>query len=64
MSVRKFPVFLAIAAVLMAGLACISLSTTPTVSNFYIASDEGGQNKTTVFAPDQDFYIFFKVENI
>jgi len=64
MSVRKFPVFLAMATVLIASLACISLSTTPTVSNFYMASDEGGQNKTTVFAPDQDFYVFFKVENV
>lgn len=64
MLIRKSPVFLAIAAVLAASLACISLSTTPTASGFYMASDEGGKNKTAAFAPDQDLFVFFTVENI
>lgn len=52
-------------AVVAATLACAALSpSSPSTSNFYMASDKDGNNKTAVFSPDQDFYVFFTVSGI
>jgi hypothetical protein len=46
-------------------LACNALApATPGASNFYMANDKQGTNKTNVFAPSDDFYVFFDVNGI
>ena len=37
---------------------------TPKVSNFYMAKDEQGANKTSTFAPTDAFNLFFDVNSI
>lgn len=37
---------------------------TPKVSNFYMATDEQGANKTSTFAPTDAFNLFFDVSGI
>jgi len=36
----------------------------PRVSNFYMARDDQGANKTATFAPTDAFYLFFDVDQI
>lgn len=65
MRTRKYFVLMALVAILAATLACGALGPSgPSTSNFYMASDKDGNNKTTVFSPDQDFYVFFDVRGI
>jgi hypothetical protein len=54
----------AIVVVLMVTLACGVGSATPGVSNFYMATDEAGTNRTNVFSPNDDFYVFFDVSGV
>jgi hypothetical protein len=54
----------ALIVLLLASLACSFGSTTPAASNFYMATDEAGTNKTNTFSPNDDFYVFFDVENV
>ena len=61
---RLHPILLALVAVLIISLACNALSPTPGASNFYMAADEAGVNRTTVFSPTDDFYVFFEVAGI
>jgi len=60
---KLIPVILALFALLAGILAC-SFSTEPTASNFYMASDAQGNNKTTVFSSSDDFFVFFDVSGI
>jgi hypothetical protein len=59
-----YPVLCAGLVMLVVSLACSTLSTTPGISNIYMASDEAGTNRTTVFSPTDAFYVFFDVNNI
>jgi hypothetical protein len=61
---RLYPVLCAVVALFTASLACNALSSTPGASNFYMATDEAGTNRTTVFSPTDDFYIFFDVSGV
>jgi hypothetical protein len=61
---RKSIIWSALAAVVIATLACSGLSTTPATSNFYMASDKAGTTKTNTFTTTQDFFVFFDVSNI
>ncbi len=61
---KLYPILCAVLVVLIATLACNALSAKPGASNFYMASDEKGTNKTTVFKPTDDFYVFFDVSGI
>ena len=54
----------AIVVVLLVSLACGVGSTTPGASNFYMATDEAGTNRTNVFSPSDDFYVFFDVSGV
>ena len=54
----------AVVVVLLVTLACGVGSTTPGASNFYMATDEAGTNRTNVFSPNDDFYVFFDVSGI
>ena len=59
-----YPILTAVMLIVIVSLACSSLSPTPGASNFYMASDVDGNNKTTVFSPDDDFFVFFDVAGI
>jgi len=75
---RLYPILCAVVALFIASLACNALVPTPTVtptltpsqppapgaSNFYMATDEAGTNRTTVFSPTDDFYVFFDVSGV
>lgn len=64
MAFKKLTVLLAVAALIASILACSFFSSGPSTSNFYMASDQNGQNKTTTFSSNQDFYAFFDVSGI
>jgi hypothetical protein len=50
---------------MIASLACNALAApTPGASNFYMATDKDGNNRTSVFSPNDDFYVFFDVAGI
>jgi len=59
-----YPVLFAGLVLLVLSLACSTLSSTPGASNFYMAKDSEGTNRTNVFAPDDDFFVFFDVSGI
>ena len=61
---RLYPILCAVVALFIASLACNALSSTPGASNFYMATDEAGTNRTTVFSPTDDFYVFFDVSGV
>jgi hypothetical protein len=54
----------AVVVVLLVTLACGAGTTTPGASNFYMATDEAGTNRTNVFSPNDDFYVFFDVSGV
>ena len=65
MNTRKYFGLLALTAIVVVTLACAALGPSgPSSSNFYMASDQEGKNKTTVFSPNQGFYVFFDVSGI
>jgi hypothetical protein len=62
-----YRILLAVIVILVASLACNALNATPATpgaSNFYMATDEAGTNKTNVFSTTDDFYVFFDVNAI
>ena len=61
---RLYPILCAVVALFIVSLACNALSSTPGASNFYMATDEAGTNKTTIFSPTDDFYVFFDVSGV
>ena len=61
---RLYPILLAVIVVVIASLACNALAPTPGASNFYMATDKDGNNRTTVFSPTDDFFVFFDVAGI
>lgn len=63
---RKFFIGLNLAAILVATLACSALpfSTTPTVSNIRMATDNTGDTSTSSYAPGDPFYVFADLSHI
>jgi hypothetical protein len=62
---KTYRVFWAIVVLLLATLACsVGAGATPGASNFYMATDEAGTNRTNVFSASDDFYVFFDVNDI
>ncbi len=59
-----YPILCVALVMLVAALACSSLNATPGASNFFMATDKDGANKTTTFSPTDDFYVFFNVAGI
>lgn len=59
-----YPILSAIMVLVIISLACSSLNPTPGASDFYMATDVDGTNKTNIFSPDQDFFVFFDVAGI
>ncbi|MBI1794909.1 MAG: hypothetical protein HYR70_12085 [Chloroflexi bacterium] len=64
MSTRKFSVILALTVVILATLACSALSTTPTVSNIRMATDDTGKTTTATYSPSEVFFVFADLSNI
>ncbi len=64
MNAKKFYVLLSVMAVLMSVLACSLFSTTPTVSNVRLATDETGNTKVTSYTPSQSFFVFADLSDI
>jgi hypothetical protein len=63
MKKRALPILLGILALTAAALAC-GAPAAPGVSNMYMASDQDGTVKTSIFSPGQDFFVFFDVSNV
>lgn len=61
---KLYPILSAIMVLVIVSLACSSLSPTPGASDFYMATDKDGTNKTNIFSPDDDFFVFFDVVGI
>ena len=59
-----YHVLWAVVIMLLATLACSVGGGTPGTSNFYMATDEAGTNRTNVFSTTDDFYVFFDVTDI
>lgn len=62
MKTKNIFVVLVLLAMLFSLAACSS--STPKVSNFYMAADDQGANKTTTFAQTDAFNLFFDVSGI
>jgi hypothetical protein len=62
----KLPILLAIISIFAASLACgaPAIPSAPAVSNIYMATDPEGKSPTSTFTPDQDFFVFFEVNNV
>ena len=61
---KLYPILSAIMVLVIVSLACSSLNPTPGASDFYMATDEDGTNKTNIFSPNDDFFVFFDVAGI
>ena len=62
---KLYPILLAVVALVVGSMACNALAApSPGASNFYMASDPEGNNRTNVFSPTDDFYVFFDVAGI
>lgn len=60
-----YPILFGVFAVVAASLACnFGTPAEPTASNFYMATDEAGANRTTVFSSTDDFFVHFDVAGI
>ena len=54
----------ALAVILLVTLACNAINPTPGASDFYMAKDAEGVNRTEVFLPEDDFFVHFNVSGI
>jgi hypothetical protein len=64
MRTKRFAVLAAAVANLALILACAGVSTTPTVSNVRMTTDDTGETPTSSYAPDQEFYVFADLEGL
>ena len=58
-----YPILYAVLAMVLVTLAC-SVAPTPGASEFYMATDVDGTNRTNTFSPTNDFFVFFDVAGI
>ena len=62
---KLYPILFAFIALVVASLACsFGAPAEPTASNFYMATDQEGNNRTTVFSSTDDFFVHFDVGGI
>ncbi len=65
MKTRKLFVLSTVVMLLVSMLACsLSSLTSPSTSNFYMATDNTGKTHVTSYGTNDDFYVFFDVSNI
>ena len=63
MKVKKFPILLAIIAILISVLACGGSLTTANIGDAWLSTDEAGDNRTTTFSQDATFNLFVDLKN-
>lgn len=63
MKVKKFPILLALAALVLAALACEFSASTANIADAWTSTDEAGDARTTVFAQDAGFYAQVDLRN-
>ena len=63
MKSNKIAILLAVITIVLSVLACGTPSA-PSASNFYMANDQAGKNKTTTFTSSDDFFVFFDLTSI
>lgn len=63
MNTIKSRLTLALLVLVLASLACGGSFSTANVSNAYTSADPNGGSSTTVFAPDQTFYLVVELAN-
>ena len=64
MKARRLLLVSAVAAIIVAILACSGVQATPSVSNIRMATDDTGETPTSSYGPGQDFYVFADVEGL
>jgi hypothetical protein len=63
MNTKQKRVMLALMAVMLAGLACAGSISTANIRDAWMATDDTGEQKTTVYSPEQDFYCIAVLAN-
>ncbi len=63
MKPNKLSLLFGLMALVLAILACGGSVTTANISESWMATDIEGENRTTVFAPEADFFAFIDLQN-
>ena len=63
MKVKKFPMLLALMALILSALACEFSASTANISDAWMSTDEGGAERVTAFAQDAVFYAQADLQN-
>jgi len=64
MNLRHFPFAIALAALILAGLACEFSASTANIASATLSADESGSPATTTFPPEQSvFYLIVELAN-
>jgi hypothetical protein len=63
MKVKKYPMLLALAALILSVLACEFSASTAKISDAWMSTDEDGAQRVTVFAQDAMFYAQVDLQN-
>ena len=63
MKVKKFPMLLALIALVLSALACEFSASTAKISDAWMSTDEGGAERVTAFAQDAVFYAQVDLQN-
>ena len=63
MKVKKFPMLLALMALILSTLACEFSASTANISDAWMSTDEDGAERVTAFAQDAEFYAQVDLQN-
>lgn len=63
MKVKKFPMLLALMALILSTLACEFSASTANISDAWMSADEDGAERVTAFAQDAVFYAQVDLQN-
>ena len=63
MKVKKFPMLLALMALVLSALACEFSASTAKISDAWMSTDEAGAQRVTAFAQDAVFYAQVDLQN-
>lgn len=63
MKVKKFPMLLALMALILSALACEFSASTANISDAWMSTDEGGAERVTAFTQDAVFYAQVDLQN-
>lgn len=63
MKPHKLAFVLVILTAVLPALACGGSFSTASIGNTWMASDIEGNNRTTIFSPEDDFYAFVELQN-